>query len=113
MGLKVEIKNIQTNNDFQVFYKVGETPGSFSDQSSGDWGTQYSGGTSINGVFDSTVSGITIDLIDENIVSEPYSETLYGKQFWFKLIDTITGRYIIENVIVHQKIFYDTKCLNC
>lgn len=113
MGLKVELKNIQSNNNFQVFYRSGETPGSFSDQSNEEWGTLYTGGTSVNGVFQSTVTGITIDLIDENIVSEPHEETLYGKQFWFKIIDTVTNRYIIENVIIHQKIFYENKCFNC
>lgn len=113
MGLKVEIKNIQISNNFKVFYKIGETPGSFSEQSSDTWGTQYNGGTSVNGIFSSTINQITIDLIDENLVKPPYSETLYGKQFWFKLYDVVTGRYIIENIIIHQKIFYDNKCMNC
>jgi hypothetical protein len=113
MGLKIELKNIDADNNFKLYYKVGSTPGSFATQSSTTWGTQYTGGTSINGVFSSSTTGITIDLIEENIVKEPYFETLYGQQFWFKIIDVVTNRYIIENVIIHQKIFYDNKCVNC
>ena len=113
MGLKIELKNINVDNNFKLFYKVGDTPGSFSNQSSVTWGTQYTGGTSVNGVFSSSTTGITIDLIDEEIVEEPYFQTLYGQQFWFKILDVVTNRYIIENIIIHQKIFYDKKCVNC
>lgn len=113
MGLKIELKNIQSTNNFKLFYKIGDTAGSFSEQTLDDWGTQYSGGPSVNGIFPSSTTEITIDLMDENIVNEPYFQTMYGKQFWFKIYDVVTRRYIIENIILHQEIFYDNKCVNC
>jgi hypothetical protein len=113
MGLKIELKNIDVDNNFKLYYKVGSTPGSSASQSSTSWGTQYTGGTSVNGIFSASTTGITIDLIEEEIVDPPYFETLYGQQFWFKIIDVVTNRYVIENIIIHQKIFYDNKCVNC
>ena len=107
MGLIVQIKNIQSPNNFKLFYRTGRTPGSSSEQSSSTWGTQYTGGTSVSGVFSAGTTTITIDLMDPSylIDSNPY-----GKQYWFKILDLVTGSYIIENIYIHDISFYTELC---
>jgi hypothetical protein len=101
MGVVVQIRNIQSTNNFKLFYKVGRTPGSSSEQSSLTWGTQYTGGTSVGGIFSGGTTSISIDLILESIDVSPY-----GKQYWFKMLDVVTNSFIIENIYVHEYEFY-------
>ncbi len=95
MGLVIKIKNIVSPNSFKLFYQEGRTPGSSSEQLSLDWGNQigttYSGGT----------TEILFDITDP----QPY-----GKQYWFKILDTVTNSFIIENIYIHEKEFYDFIC---
>jgi hypothetical protein len=99
MGLIIKIKNIQSPNNFKLFIKEGRTPGSSSEQLSGDWGVQY------GNVYSSSINEIVIDLIDEVIDLNPY-----GKQYWFKILDVETESFIIENIYIHEKQFYDSIC---
>lgn len=94
MGLKIRLKNIETENDFKIYYKEGRTPGQ----------NQNTGFTQYLNTFPSTTTTVTIDLTD--LVANPY-----GKQFWFKIIDNVTQNYIIENIYIHERIFYyDCTC---
>jgi len=97
MGLVIEIKNIVSPNNFKLFYQNGRTPGSVSEQENPTWGAQY------GSVFAGGTSSITIDF-DVEVDPNPY-----GKQYWFKILDTVTNSYIIENIYIHELDFY-TKC---
>jgi hypothetical protein len=97
MGLVIEIKNIVSPNNFKLFYQNGRTPGSVSEQENPTWGTQY------GSVFAGGTTSITIDF-DIEVDPNPY-----GKQYWFKILDTVTNSYIIENIYIHELDFY-TKC---
>lgn len=108
MGLIIKLKNIYSVNDFKLFFDVGRTPGSVSQQKDITWGTQYYGGDSIGGVFSGGTTTITIDLMDEDIDNNPY-----GKQFWFKILDIINGNYIIENIFIHDFEFYESCIPDC
>lgn len=100
MGVIVQIKDIQIDNDFKVSYSTGRTPGSVSEYSDINWGQQYLGGTT----FPSSTTILNIDL--ETI----YDGDPYDTQFWFKLLDTVTGNFIIENIYVHTESFYTNLC---
>jgi hypothetical protein len=102
MGLVIKIKNILSTNNFKLFYRVGRTPGSSFEQSSTSWGTQY------GGIFSGGTDLISIDLIDSGIDTNPYS-----KQYWFKILDDLNGSFIIENIYVHDEIFYSELCIDC
>jgi hypothetical protein len=95
MGLKIRLKNIESNNSFKVYYKEGRTPGQ----------NQTTGFIQYLSTFPSSTTTITIDLTE--LVSNPY-----GKQFWFKIIDNVTQNYIIENIYIHERIFYND-CTCC
>ena len=92
MGFKIKLRNISVTNDFRVFYRKGRTPGSSTIQS-GNW--EINGGVFV-GDFVSSVNSVDIDI--ENIE--------YGSQYWVKILDVVTGSYIIENVYVHEFEFY-------
>jgi hypothetical protein len=103
MGLIIEIKNIVSPNNFKVFYKQGRTPGSSFEQQS-VWTDQYTGGTSVGGVFSGGTTTISIDFETEIDVNP------FGKQYWFKILDVVTNSYIIENIYIHDLVFYDELC---
>jgi hypothetical protein len=96
MSFKIRLNNISvpSGNQFKVFYKLNSrTPGKVTYQGDIDWGTlygTYTGGTTTNIEID-------FDLIDSNP---------FGKQYWFKILDTITGSYIIENIHIHEYEYY-------
>jgi hypothetical protein len=77
-----------------VFYKLNvRTPGNVTSQGDVNWGTlygTYTGGTTANIEIDFTT-------IDPNP---------FGKQNWFKILDTVTGSYIIENIYIHEYEYY-------
>lgn len=96
MPLYIKLNNIVTEENFQVFYSSGRTIGNTF--------TSYSGGT----IYPESTTDITIDF--STIDSNPY-----GKQYWFKLQytgDTGNVGYIIENVYIHDQVFYQD-CINC
>ena len=108
MGLVIKIKNILSTNNFKLFYRVGRTPGSSFEQSSPSWGTQYTRIPSVGGIFNESETTISIDLINSEIDTNPY-----GKQYWFKILDDLNGSFIIENIYVHDEIFYRELCTDC
>jgi hypothetical protein len=90
---------VPSGNQFKVFYKLdSRTPGSVASQGEVTWGTLY--GTYTGG----TTTNIEIDFL-------PITSYPYGKQHWFKILDTVTGSYIIENVYIHDYEYY-TACLS-
>ena len=96
MSLKIKLNNINvpSGNQFKVFYRLdSRTPGSVASQGEVTWGTLY--GTYTGG----TTTNIEINFL--SIISNPY-----GKQHWFKILDTVTGSYIIENIYVHEYEYY-------
>lgn len=95
MGLVIKIKNIVSPNSFKLFYQEGRTPGSSSEQLSPSWGVQIGG----------TYSGGTGEILVDINNQQPY-----GKQYWFKILDVVTNSFIIENIYVHEKEFYDFIC---
>jgi len=96
MSFKIRLNNISvpTGNQFKVFYKLNvRTPGNVTSQGDVNWGTlygTYTGGTTANIEIDFTT-------IDPNP---------FGKQNWFKILDTVTGSYIIENIYIHEYEYY-------
>jgi hypothetical protein len=100
MNFKIKLNNITvpSGNQFKVFYKLdSRTPGSVASQGDNAWGTLY--GTYTGG----TTTNIEIDFL-------PITSNPYGKQHWFKILDTITGSYIIENIYIHEYEYY-TQCV--
>jgi hypothetical protein len=96
MSFKIRLNNISvpTGHQFKVFYKLNSrTPGNVTYQGDVNWGTLY--GTYTGGT--TTDIEINFDLIDPNP---------FGKQNWFKILDTVTGSYIIENIYVHEYEYY-------
>jgi hypothetical protein len=94
MALIIELKDINFQNNFRVYYKINNTPGP---------NTHIDGYTLLNGTYTPQTNLLNINIL--NIDNNPY-----GKQFWFKLLDLVTNRYIIKNIFIHDKIFYDTIC---
>lgn len=96
MSFKITLNNISvpSGNQFKVFYKLdSRTPGSVAYQGDLNWGTLY--GTYTGG----TTTSIEIDFLP--IIASPF-----GKQHWFKILDTVTGSYIIENIYIHEYEYY-------
>ena len=96
MSFKIRLNNISvpTGNQYKVFYKLNvRTPGNVTSQGDVNWGTLY--GTYTGG----TTANIEIDF--NSIDSNPF-----GKQNWFKILDTVTGSYIIENIYIHEYEYY-------
>ena len=96
MSFKIRLNNINvpTGNQYKVFYKLNvRTPGNVTSQGDVNWGTLY--GTYTGG----TTTNVEIDFLP--IIASPF-----GKQHWFKILDTVTGSYIIENIYIHEYEYY-------
>ena len=96
MSFKIRLNNISvpTGNQFKVFYKLdSRTPGNVTYQGDSSWGTLY--GTYTGG----TTTNIEIDFL-------PITSNPFGKQHWFKILDTVTSSYIIENIYIHEYEYY-------
>lgn len=90
MGLVIRLYGIVSPNDFTVSIKAGATPYPLN---SGY--VQYNG-TYLGGTTQIEISGRTFS---------------FNTQYWVKITDTITHRYIIENVFAHdQSAFADCMC---
>lgn len=89
MGLVIKLNNIISPNAFTVSYKTGPNPYPL-DSGFTSFGGTYSAGTTLV-----VVSGITIN---------------FNSTYWFKITDTTTNRYIIENVETNDPIAYTTCC---
>ena len=85
--LFIRIHGIEVENDFQVYYMTGSTP---SNHISGY--TQYNG-TYVSGTTEITLTGLT-----------------YNTQYWIRIVDTITGYYIVENIRTYAEGYYLSQC---
>jgi len=100
MGLVIRIYDIVSPNDFTVSIKKGDTayPLDSGYYPCGD--DVYSGGTEMI-----TISGYTIPPGSKETL------LLFDTQYWVKIVDTVTDRYIIENIkINNQAAFGDCDC---
>jgi len=86
MALELRLNNIQSPNDFTLYYKSGPTVGSLTNGF-----TQY-GGTYAGGTSTITITGASFSF-----------DTVY----WIKLLDSVTGRYIVENLKFQPLEFYN------
>ena len=88
MGLVIRLHDIVSPNQFKVYYKQATSPYPMNSGYS-LYGTFSAGTTTVN------VSGITIN---------------FNSNYWFKIEDQSTGRYIIENIETNDPIAYMDCC---
>jgi hypothetical protein len=89
MSLVIKLKNIVSPNPFTVSYKSGITPYPLDSGFTSYGGTYSAGTTFVN------ISGVTIN---------------FNITYWFKITDTVTNRYIIENIETNDPIAYTNCC---
>lgn len=85
MSLYIRLYNIVSPNNFSVYYKSSENLGNVNSDF-----TFY-------GSYSGTTTGLTIS----------DSELTLNTKYWIKIIDDVTGKYIIENIYTHESCFYD------
>lgn len=93
MGLNVKIYNIISNGNYTIRYKSGNNPYPVETNSTFTLLGSYTPSTT-----EVTISGLTFDT-----------------QYWIKMTDNTTGRYIVQNIYTHDsKAFpcYDTICFS-
>jgi hypothetical protein len=93
MGLNVRIYNIISNGNYTIRYKSGNNPYPVETNSTFTLLGSYTPSTT-----EVTISGLTFDT-----------------QYWIKMTDNTTGRYIVQNIFTHDsKAFpcYDTICFS-
>lgn len=83
MGLKIRLYNIVSSNSYTVRYKSGNSAYPENDDSSFIF---YNSGL--------TVSNIEIDNL------------MFDTQYWFKIIDETSNRYIIKNINTHSSVAF-------
>lgn len=88
MGLVIRLHDIVSPNQFKVYYKQATSPYPMNSGYS-LYGTFAAGLTTVN------ISGITIN---------------FNSNYWFKIEDQVTGRYIIENIETNDPIAYMDCC---
>ncbi len=89
MSLVIKLKNIVSPNPFTVSYKSGITPYPLDSGFTSYGGTYSAGTTFVN------ISGVTLN---------------FNTTYWFKITDTVTNRYIIENIETNDPIAYTNCC---
>lgn len=85
MSNHIRIHDINFENEFDVLYKVSNNLGNPT--------TNFT----LYDTFDSTITTVVLSGFTIN----------FGDKYWVKLIDKITNRYIIENIDIHEKCYYD------
>jgi hypothetical protein len=102
MGLNIRIYNVTCLNSFTLSYRFSATPGNESVIASGytPYGGTYPSSTSRNYNSNPIVlSGTTFN-------------NIYDQTIWVKIVDSVTGGYIIENIKIHELEYYDY-CIHC
>lgn len=92
MSLNIRLFNIVSNGTYAIRYKEGDYP--------------------YPETIDSTFTLVGTNLIDDNLT---ISGLTFDTQYWIKMTDEETGRYIIKNIYTHDsKAFpcYDTICFD-
>lgn len=98
MGLVIRIYDINSPNDFKVSIKKGDTAYPL-DSGYIEYDTIYSGGTT------------QIELTNITYPSGKTENFDFNTQYWIKITDITTDRYIIENIYLHDQIaFSDCQC---
>jgi hypothetical protein len=110
LNLNLKLKGIVSPNPFKLLYKTGATAGNESvvttiiETASSIGYTYYpNSGTTYQASSDGSYYN-TNPII--------FSGASYSTQYWFKIVDTVTGGYIIENVYTNHEEIYDN-CINC
>ena len=105
MGLNIRINGVTSQNQFKLYYKTGNTVGNESVIATGY--TQYTTGSDFSG-------GVYEKSTIRNYSSNPiiFTNASYSTQYWFKLYDTVTSGYTIENIYTNHQEYYDS-CINC
>jgi hypothetical protein len=88
MGLVIRLHDIVSPNQFKVYYKQATSPYPMNSGYS-LYGTFAAGTSTVN------ISGVTIN---------------FNSNYWFKIEDQTTGRYIIENIETNDPIAYMDCC---
>lgn len=102
MGLNLKLKGIVSPNPFKLLYKTGATAGNESVVTTGY--TYYpNSGTTYQASSDGSYY---------NANPIVFSGASYNTQYWFKILDTVTGGYVIENIYTNHQEVYDN-CINC
>jgi hypothetical protein len=102
MGLNLKLKGIVSPNPFKLLYKTGATAGNESVVTTGY--TYYPNS--------STTYQASSDGSYYNTNPIIFSGASYNTQYWFKILDTVTGGYVIENIFTNHEEVYDN-CINC
>jgi hypothetical protein len=88
MSLKVTLYNIECENDYILRYKSGSSAYKINDNNS----------FNLVGQYDSTNTTVTINNLD------------FNTQYWVKIIDTVTGNFIVKNFYTDESKTYE--CYN-
>ena len=99
MGLVIRLHGIVSPNSFKVSIKKGDSPYPL-DSGYYDQYTTYSGGTT-------QIELTYYRIVPPGLKTEGFS---FNKQYWVKITDLVTGRYIIENIYTNDQIAYDCMC---
>jgi len=91
MGLVIRIYDISSPNDFKLSIKKGVTAYPL-DSGYLEYDEIYSGGTT---QIELTTYGETTDILE------------FNTQYWIKIVDLVTNRYIIENIYLHDQIAFE------
>lgn len=106
MGLNLKLKGIVSPNPFKLYFKTGATAGNESVVTT-DY-IQYSAGSTLpNGTYQASSDGSYY-----NTTPIVFNDAQYSTQYWFKILDTVTGGYVIENIHTNHQEIYDN-CINC
>ena len=85
MSLNIRLYGINSENDFIVSYKSGDTLNS------------ETTGFTIYDTYEASTTGLTISGV-----------TLFSNtKYWIKIQDVLSNRYIIENIYTHDDCYYD------
>lgn len=93
MGLNIRIYNIVSDGSYVIRYKSGSNP----------YPVETDSSFTTVGTYNTTVDTVTIENLE------------FDTQYWIKMTDVTTGRYIVKNIYVNDsKAFpcYDTMCFD-
>jgi hypothetical protein len=102
MGLNLKLKGIISPNPFKLLYKTGATAGNESVVTNG-----YTYFPNSSTTYQASSDG---SYYNTNPII--FSGASYNTQYWFKILDTVTGGYVIENIYTNEQEVYDN-CINC
>lgn len=99
MGLVVRLYGIVSPNPFKVSIKKGDLPYPL-DNGYEEYSTTYSGGTT-------QIELAYYRIVPPGLKTEGF---LFNQQYWVKITDLVTDRYIIENIYTNDQIAFECSC---